>query len=92
MTQTATKQTVRQFAECQGYKVTTFTGADLVAEPEVDGDGFFIDAAITVTEFVDSPVELNERGLRPTSTSRATSSATNAPHAAEPASQYVLIS
>ena len=69
-------------------KVTTFTGADLAVELEVDGDGTLIDDANTVTEFVDAPVKLNERGLRQTSTSRATSSATNTPHSAELASQY----
>ena len=57
-----------------------------MVEPEVEGNGTFVGAAITVTEFVDAPVELNERGLRSTSASRATSSVTNAPHAA--ASQY----
>ena len=66
----------------------TIIGADHIAVPEFDGCGVLVDNASAATEFVDAPVRVSDKGRWPTSISRASSGATNAPQSAEPASQY----
>ena len=72
-------------------KEATYAGAAIIAESEIDGCGVVVDSAITATEVVEVPVKLSDMRRRPTSTSRASSSATNATKSAAPAAPILTI-